>query len=80
MTVVPARLDLGEIRVATGGAPSFEWPAVPGVTYRVEFKDNLNEPAWRRLADIVPATTTGSFTDAELRGAERRFYRLVLVP
>ena len=80
VTVVPARLDLGEIRVALGGAPSFDWPAVPGVTYRVEFKESLNEPVWRKLADIVPTTTTGSFTDADLRGAARRFYRLVLVP
>ena len=50
-----------------------------GVTYRVEFKDDLNEPAWRTLGEVRPGTTTGSFTDQTASGVAKRFYRLVLV-
>lgn len=50
----------------------------PGHTYRVEFKDELNEATWRPIGTNQFATgTTLSFSDNIT--APQRFYRVVLV-
>jgi hypothetical protein len=50
----------------------------PGHTYRVEFKNDLNETTWRPLGTNQFATgDTLTFSDTP--AAPQRFYRVVLV-
>ncbi len=68
----------GKIKVA--------WPAVPGKTYRVTYKNSLTDPAW--LSDLPGSTVTvpvstgaaqSEFSDSS-PGVQQRFYRVELVP
>jgi hypothetical protein len=47
----------------------------PGVTYRVEYKNSLNDPAWVLLTTIVGDGTTKAFSDPGPQVASR-FYRI----
>jgi len=64
-----------------GGGTAILWSAVAGRTYRVQFKDNVEEGGWIDVpGDVVAVTTTGSKVDTIPAGAGRRFYRVLLVP
>ncbi len=52
--------------------------SAPGHTYRVEFKNDLNEPIWQPLGTNEMATGT-SMTISDNPGGPQRFYRVVLV-
>ena len=55
------------------------WSAIPGQTYRVEYKTNLNDTAWVPLSgDVISADETASKADA-VSSAEC-FYHIVVVP
>jgi regulation of enolase protein 1 (concanavalin A-like superfamily) len=61
---------------------TFSWPTFPGQTYRVEFKDDLNDPIW-----VIPAngtfTGTGApvtFTNFLDEEAMQRFFRVRVMP
>src|SRR5439155_17346939 len=54
------------------GTVTLTWSAIPGRTYRVLYKDNLEAPAWTALPGDIPATDiTASRSDAL---TTRRFY------
>jgi hypothetical protein len=68
----PLRLSNGVARLA--------WNAIPGRTYRVQFKPTLAATTWTDLSpDITASTSTGSTTDA-ISGAPQRYYRILLLP
>ena len=54
------------------------WSAIPGAKYRVQFKQNLEDPLW---FDVVPDVTasgkTASLSDP--LGSTRRFYRVLVL-
>jgi len=57
------------------------WTAVPGRTYRVQFKGALDAESWTDLPGPVTATSgTGAALDATAAGWSQRFYRVVLEP
>lgn len=57
------------------------WAAVPGKTYKVQYKSDLKEGAWVDLEGVVTAdAAVASKADETTNGAEQRFYRVVLVP
>ena len=74
------------LRVLTVTAPGSAstmvvWNAVPGRSYRVQFKDNLGAPSWTQLSGIVTATgPTAAKLDASANISPRRFYRVVIAP
>jgi len=71
-----------EIRFINESAGLFtiSWRAVPGTTYRLQFKRNLNDPAWTDLgADITATSTTTSVTDS-VAPTGQRFYRIFALP
>jgi len=76
----PPSPQIGAFVAQAGGTFAFQASAIPGRTYRVEFKDDLNAPTWTTLgADL---TATGSqivVTDGPV-GIAQRFYRVMLVP
>jgi hypothetical protein len=62
-----------------GQAPVITWPLAPGKSYRVQFKNDLMDPAWQDLnGNVVLIDGTGHATDLA-PAAGRRFYRIVLV-
>lgn len=66
--------------IVSGNAVQFTWSALPGKTYRVQYKSNLNAPVWTDLpGDLL---SSGNFVTAtDTIGVDtQRFYRVVLVP
>ena len=56
------------------------WQAVPGRTYQVQYKDNLEDATWTDLSEtVMPVTTTGAVVDTTAESQVKRFYRVVLV-
>lgn len=63
----------------TGGMISFDWSAIPGRTYQLQYKTNLAQIDWISLGGTNTATdVTMSATDS-IRPDPRRFYRIVLM-
>lgn len=59
----------------TNNGFKFSWYGLYGRSYQVQWKQNLNDPTWNNLTNIVPATNeTVSF--AESLNPTRRFYRV----
>ena len=59
------------------------WTSIPGETYRVQFKDHLNQVDWNDLVDVAATDNTASALDGieDENGARRqRFYRVLVVP
>src|SRR5690606_17683271 len=48
------------IQAGSGGEPVILWAAVPGRKYRVQYKDDFNEPGWATLpGDVSADSSTG---------------------
>lgn len=71
---------LGAIQVETDGTVTFSWASIPGRTYRVEFKNQVEAPAWELLQTVFARGETVGAADTEGRTRARRFYRVLLVP
>lgn len=60
------------------GQLSLNWQTVPGKSYRVEYKDDLNAPEWSSASPAMAATGKSlSFTNS-LGAGPQRFFRIVL--
>jgi len=66
--------------VLTNGTAALRWSAVPGQTYRLQYKTNLNDATWSSLSPDVTATNTSAGKIDVLNPALRRFYRVGVVP
>lgn len=77
VTVVP-RMSILSI-TDSSNAVTIVWSAIAGDTYRVQFKDSLNQTTWSNLPPDVTATdVTASNADPSAAG-KSRFYRVLLV-
>ncbi|HKI71304.1 MAG TPA: hypothetical protein VKA81_02930 [Verrucomicrobiae bacterium] len=57
------------------------WSAVPGRTYRVQYKDGIEDPKWTDLpGDVVATSATGVKLDSSTQAAAKRFYRVMVLP
>jgi hypothetical protein len=65
---------------AGAGTVSFTWNAMVGLSYQVQYKTNLTQPAWSDLgAPLVATNNTPSASDTT--GPDpQRFYRLSVSP
>jgi len=52
--------------------------AIPGRSYRVEYKDSLDAPAWIPLVGVHAATTSTLMIDLNIGPEPRRFFRIRL--
>jgi hypothetical protein len=54
------------------------WSAIPGTKYRVQFKNDMNDPTW---SDLVPDVTADDATASihDTVGSSQRFYRVLVV-
>lgn len=59
-----------------GQLPTLTWPVVVGNSYRVEYKDKLNDPVWLPVNGTVTVVgDRGYVTDLAARPTHR-FYRI----
>ena len=64
----------------TNKAVTFNWASRPGLTYQVQFKNTLSDPAWQTLGSNIIATgTTALGSDAAFGDVPQRFYRIYWV-
>jgi hypothetical protein len=66
--------------IVSGGTVNFNFTTVAGRTYRVDFKDNLNVPAWTPLGANQVATGTSLSVIDNIGVQAQRFYRIVQLP
>jgi hypothetical protein len=60
---------------SVNGQATFTIETIPGRTYRVFYKDEIDAPLWTQLGlDFVAASATASLSDAVI--SPRRFYRV----
>ncbi|HEY6229400.1 MAG TPA: hypothetical protein VI282_19935, partial [Verrucomicrobiae bacterium] len=64
--------------VAVGTDFHIHFTASAGVTYSVEYKNDLSDPAWTKLKDIPAQGSSGDIDVTDLSpAAQTRFYRIV---
>ena len=68
------------VAVQPGGLVELRFPSLVGVSYRVEFKDDLNAPAWTPLVGPVAGTGAELVVMDSLSAVLQRFYRIELLP
>jgi WD40 repeat protein len=63
----------------SAGTATVFWSAVPGRTYQIEYKNDLNDAAWTHLpGSVIASDTTASKLD-DTAGSAYRFYRVMLL-
>jgi uncharacterized repeat protein (TIGR01451 family) len=76
---VIAEPELQPLLVA-GGQVSLTWGTTPGLVYRVQYKDALDQPDWTTLGPDLPATGATLNATDPAPGPLARFYRIMIVP
>jgi len=79
--VVPDQPNPPEITgiIIDGATVSFSFGTTPGRTYRVDYKNDLNETEWTPMGGNQVAVTTSITVTDNLGASPQRFYRAVLV-
>ena len=70
---------LDQVQVVTGPALSFSFSLTPGQRYRLEYKDDLNQPDWMPLGDEQTALTDQVTIIDPIEFNSQRFYRVVIL-
>ncbi|HSU53469.1 MAG TPA: autotransporter-associated beta strand repeat-containing protein, partial [Candidatus Dormibacteraeota bacterium] len=63
--------------VGTGDV-TISWSAVNGVTYQVQYKDDLTAPTWTVLGTVTATGSTASIDDPTTPPPAHRFYRIIV--
>ncbi|NOS70121.1 MAG: hypothetical protein HOP33_09345 [Verrucomicrobia bacterium] len=63
----------------TSNGVAISWTAIPGQTYRLQYKTNLTDAAWADLSNDITATD-GTMNVNDPAIYPQRFYRLLLLP
>jgi hypothetical protein len=74
----PTEIQVLSTTVNGDGDIVITWSAENSRTYRVQYKDDLNAPAWSELSDVTASSPVASATEVTSAGAQR-FYRIQLV-
>jgi hypothetical protein len=65
--------------VQADGAVRLTWNSVADGNYRVQYKDDLNDPAWQALAGDVVATDSSALKIDGAGLQKQRYYRIMRV-
>ena len=64
----------------SGDLARLSWSSVPGQTYRVQYKNQLDDADWLDLTGNFYAVDANSAVEDDLSSQSQRFYRVVLLP
>jgi hypothetical protein len=78
--IVRAPPQLAQVRPDGFGNVSLSFSTLPGQTYQVEYKDNLDDPVWTPLGSPVSGNGGTLQVNDDMTGQPQRFYRLVVLP
>jgi hypothetical protein len=59
---------------------AFAWPTLPGQTYQIEYKDDLNDPVWIPLSVPLPGNGGILALTNYVGASPHRFFRLKVPP
>jgi hypothetical protein len=59
-----------------GQGPTISWPARPGETYHVQFKNKLTDPNWQEVAGVITITVDRAELTDLAPSSSQRFYRV----
>ncbi len=77
ITILPLPAPILTVTGVSNGNLQLKWSAVPGVTYLIQYTEDLERDSWADLED--PVTATGnSITTSDLISASNRFYRALV--
>ena len=62
---------------APGDGPVISWPFVPGLSYHVQFKNDLSEPGWQEVGGTITVLGNRASTTDPSPSSGQRFYRVV---
>jgi hypothetical protein len=72
------RLQAVTARIAlSNGKVILTWTAVPGKSYRLLYKENLADAAWKMLQPEVLVSGSVATVEDSVAGQPQRFYRIV---
>jgi hypothetical protein len=60
-----------------GGATTIYWSSVPGKSYRVQYKNEVDDANWTDLPGTVVASNTASSKEDPAPSGTHRFYRVI---
>jgi hypothetical protein len=66
--------------VATNNAVTVAWESLAGQTYRLQYKDRLDETDWQDAPPDLMASGTNTVVTNSMGSSPSRFYRVRLVP
>jgi hypothetical protein len=75
----PVNPTLQPLQCANGIA-RLTWTALPGRSYRVQYKSSLAAATWSDLLPIIMATNTFAAASDASRSSGQRYYRVLLLP
>jgi autotransporter-associated beta strand protein len=75
---IPPQPEIQSITMS-GTDVTLVWTSVPGLTYRVQYKSDLNAAGWTDLAPDVTATGATTTKIDSVGAATQRFYRISFV-
>jgi hypothetical protein len=64
----------------TNEIATVHWTAIAGHSYRLEYKDDLEDANWNAAGSNILATEASAMTTDPAGGVSQRFYRVVLLP
>lgn len=67
-----------DVHFTVEGFPVVAWASASGLTYEVQFKEDLSEDVWRSLARVTAERAVAAFTDSTGDRPSKRFYRVLL--
>jgi Tol biopolymer transport system component len=62
---------------APGDGPVISWPFVSGLSYDVQFKNDLSEPSWQEVGGTITVLGNRAFMTDPSPSSGQRFYRVV---
>jgi hypothetical protein len=79
-SIVASDLSAGVPAISTNGI-TISWNAISGLTYRLQFKNNLTDAAWTDLPGDTTASNSIAFKlDTAAVTNSSRFYRIIALP
>jgi hypothetical protein len=80
MFTVAAAPMVMQMVVGDGGVMTFNWSAVAGQSYQLQYKTDLNQTNWNNLGSVTTASNTLASAFDTIGPDNQRFYRLMAVP